>query len=195
MVEQSKNGLPILLCESQPAFEAWLKEHYRDAKGAWLKFAKKGAGVISVSYDQAVESALCFGWIDSQISAYNKQYYLTKFSPRLPKSKWSKMNREKAEVLIASGRMQPSGLAQVQLAHQDGRWEAAYDPQSRIDIPADFQEALDENPTASQFFSTLNSQNRYSILHRIQVVKTHEARSAKIQKFIQMLADKKKIHP
>ncbi len=195
MEDQSKQGLPIILFEDQAAFEAWLKLHFADEKGAWLKFTKKGSGAISVNYDQAVESSLCYGWIDSQIASYDQQYYLTKFSPRLPKSKWSRTNREKAEALIAVGRMQPPGYRQVDLARQDGRWEAAYDAQSQITIPDDFQQALNGNPQAAAFFATLNSLNRFSILHRIQITQKPEARAEKIQKFIRMLADHQKIHP
>ncbi len=195
MEDQSKQGLPIWLFEDQAAFEAWLKLHFADEIGIWLKIAKKGSGVNSVSYDQAVESALCYGWIDSQIAHFDTQYYLQKFSPRLPKSKWSRMNREKSEALMVAGRMQTPGYHQVSLAQQDGRWQAAYDAQSQITIPDDFQKALDENPEAAAFFSTLNSQNRYAILHRLQITRKPEARRAKIQKFIRMLINNEKIYP
>ncbi len=193
--ELTKDGLPILPFARQSDFEAWLGQYHSVDKGIWLKFAKKGSGIASVSLEEAIESALCYGWIDSRLSSFDQRYYLIKFCPRLPKSKWSRMNREKAEALIATGRMQPPGLRQVERARQDGRWDAAYDPQGRITIPGDFQQALQENAAAAEFFSTLNSQNRFSILHRLQITHKPEARSAKIRKYIQMLANHEKIHP
>ena len=195
MLNEVKAGLPILTFPEQGAWEAWLRQHFSDAEGVWLKIAKKGAGVMTVNYDEALEVALCFGWIDSQISAYDRQYYLHKFSLRRPKSKWSKVNREKAEALIAAGRMQPAGLKQVELARADGRWEAAYDPQSQIEVPEDLQRELDLNPPAKAFFSSLNAVNRYAILHRIQDAKKPETRLARIRKFVEMLSRKEKIYP
>jgi len=195
MTEQNKGALPILLFTNPPAFEAWLKDHQSSEKGVLVKIAKKGSGTTSITYDQAVESALCYGWIDSQASSLDQSFYLQKFSPRKPKSKWSKLNTEKAEELIASGRMQPSGYHQVELAKADGRWQAAYDPQSQITIPKDFQAALEENQAAREFFSTLNSLNRYAILYRLQDAKKPETRSARIKKFIGMLENHEKIYP
>ena len=195
MTEQITGDLPILLFNDQPAFEAWLKDHQPDEKGVWIKLAKKGSGITSIDYDDALESALCYGWIDSQAASFDEKFYLQKFTPRTPKSKWSKLNTEKAEALIASGRMQPSGYHQVELAKADGRWEAAYDPQTQITIPDDFQAALDENQKAKEFFSTLNAINRYAILHRIQVTRKPETRAARIKKFIDMLAANEKIYP
>jgi uncharacterized protein YdeI (YjbR/CyaY-like superfamily) len=151
MTDQKTTNLPIVLFTDQPAFEAWLNDHQSDEKGVLVKIAKKGSGTTSINYDQAVESALCYGWIDSQAHSLDEQYYLQKFSPRKPKSKWSKLNTEKAKALIASGRMQPSGYHQVQLAKEDGRWETAYDPQSQITGPEDFQISLDENRKAQGF--------------------------------------------
>jgi uncharacterized protein YdeI (YjbR/CyaY-like superfamily) len=195
MPAQKTDDLPILLFQDQQAFEAWLEKHQSGSQGIRIKIAKKGSGTTSIDYAGAVESALCYGWIDSQANSLDEQYYLQKFSPRKPKSKWSKLNCEKAEALIASGRMQSSGLHQVELAKGDGRWQAAYDPQSEITVPVDLQEELDQNPAAKEFFSTLNSQNRYAILHRIQDAKKPETRSARIKKFIDMLANKEKIYP
>ena len=157
--------------------------------------AKKGSGITTVSYDQAVEVALCFGWIDSQSHSLDSQYYLQKFSPRRPKSKWSKVNCTKAEALIAAGRMQPAGLKQVELARADGRWEAAYDPQSTIAIPDDLQRELDHNPLARAFFAELNAVNRYAILHRIQDAKKPETRLVRIHKYVDMLERQEKIYP
>jgi uncharacterized protein YdeI (YjbR/CyaY-like superfamily) len=195
MTEQNTTDLPILLFTDQLAFEAWLKDHQSDEKGVMVKIAKKGSSTPSINYDQAVESALCYGWIDSQAHSLDEQYYLQKFTPRKPKSKWSRLNTQKAEALIASGRMQPAGYHQVELARADGRWEAAYDPQSQIILPNDFQQALNENQKAREFFSTLNSINRYAILHRRQDAKKPETRASRLQKFIDMLANKEKFYP
>jgi uncharacterized protein YdeI (YjbR/CyaY-like superfamily) len=138
---------------------------------------------------------LCYGWIDGQKAAFDDKHWLQKFTPRTAKSIWSKINCGKAEALIADGRMQPEGLRQVELAKSDGRWERAYESQSKITVPADFQSALDKNQQARDFFNTLNSVNRYAILFRIQTAKKPETRSARIQKFIEMLTNKQKLYP
>ena len=195
MTEQKPRDLPILLFIDQPAFEVWLTDHQFDEKGIWIKLAKKGSGITSIDYVGAVETALCYGWIDSQAASFDDKYYLQKFSPRTAKSKWSKLNTEKAEALIASGKMQPSGFRQVELAKADGRWDAAYDPQSQITIPDDFQATLNLNPKAKEFFSTLNSLNRYAILHRIQITRKPETRAAHIKKYVDLLARNEKIYP
>jgi uncharacterized protein YdeI (YjbR/CyaY-like superfamily) len=193
---KNTDSFPILLFEAPQDWEAWLKEHHGDeAAGIWLKLAKKDAGIASLTYAEALESALCYGWIDGQKASFDKQYWLQKFTPRRPKSIWSKVNCEKATALIAAGRMRPAGLRQVELAKADGRWDQAYASQSRITIPADFQSELDKNPEAQAFFSTLDSANRYAILFRIQTAKRAETRSARIQKFIEMLLKHEKIHP
>lgn len=194
MDPQYKNGLPILFFQNQLSFEDWLRVH-QDELGVLIKLAKKGSGFKSISYDEAVESALCFGWIDSQANSLDTQFYLQKFSPRRSKSKWSRLNCEKAEALISLGRMQPAGLHQVELARLDGRWEAAYDSPTTITIPADLQQALDDNPKAREFFTSLDSQNRYAILHRLQLTRKPDARLAKIDKFIEMLSKHEKIYP
>jgi uncharacterized protein YdeI (YjbR/CyaY-like superfamily) len=192
---KNTENLPIMSFETQQNWEAWLKEHHADSKGLWLKIAKKDTGIPSVSYAEALESALCYGWIDGQKASFDDTYWLQKFTPRGPKSMWSQVNCDKVTVLMASGRMQPAGIRQVELARADGRWEAAYEPQSKITIPEDFQRELDNNQEAKEFFSTLNSVNRYAILFRIQTAKKPETRSARIQKFIEMLAKNEKIHP
>jgi uncharacterized protein YdeI (YjbR/CyaY-like superfamily) len=189
------DDLPIIPFATQQDWEAWLEEHHADAKGIWLKFAKKEAGIASVSYMEAVESALCYGWIDAQKASFDEQYWLQKFTPRSPKSVWSKVNRDKATALIESGRMRPAGLRQVELAKANGRWDAAYESQSKISVPDDFQRELDNNPQAQEFFNTLNSVNRYAILYRIQTAKKPETRAARIQKFIAMLEKHEKIYP
>lgn len=195
MTDYGKDNLPILLFEEQQSWEAWLEAQHAESKGVWLKIAKKGAGTPSVDYAEALESALCYGWIDGQKAALDDQFWLQKFTPRRTKSKWSKVNCEKAEALIAAGRMQTAGYRQVELAKGDGRWEAAYESQSRITIPEDFQSELDKNQKAKDFFSTLNSVNRYAILYRIHGAKKTETRAARIKKFIEMLAKGEKIYP
>jgi len=179
--------LPILLFESQRKFADWLAKHHNQSDGVWLKLAKKGSDLPSVTYDEAVETALCYGWIDGQKQGFDEKFWLQKFTPRRSKSIWSKINREKAEKLIASGRMQPAGLAAVELAKQDGRWQAAYDSQKTITVPDDFQAELDKNPKAKAFFETLTSAKRYSFLFRIQTAKKPQTRAKRIRQFIEML--------
>jgi uncharacterized protein YdeI (YjbR/CyaY-like superfamily) len=192
---KNPDNLAIMPFETQQDWEAWLKEHHDDTKGVWLKIAKKEAGMPSVSYAEALETAICYGWIDGQKASFDVQYWLQKFTPRGPKSIWSKVNCDKATALLAEGRMQPAGIRQVERAKADGRWEAAYESQSKITIPADLQSELDKNQKAKDFFSTLDSANRYAILFRIQTAKKPETRSARIQKFIEMLSNNQKIHP
>lgn len=192
---ESSKELLILGFATQQDWETWLAEHYADPTGIWLKIAKKATGAQSISYAEALESALCYGWIDGQKAAFDEQYWLQKFIPRRPKSVWSQINRDKANVLIEAGRMQPSGLLQVELARADGRWDAAYASQSGATMPDDLQEALNKNPLAHDFFLTLNSVNRYAIIFRVQTAKKAETRAAKIQKFVEMLAKGEKIYP
>jgi uncharacterized protein YdeI (YjbR/CyaY-like superfamily) len=186
--------LPVVLFATQSDWRAWLEENHAQPKGLWLKHAKKLSGKKSVSYQEALEEALCYGWIDSQKQAYDKDYFLQKFTPRGPESVWSKINVVKAEVLIKSGRMQPAGLAAINLAKQDGRWDAAYDSQSSSKIPEDFLAALNKNPKAKQFFGTLDKANIYALMWRVQTAKKLETRKARIEKFIQMLSQGKKLH-
>jgi uncharacterized protein YdeI (YjbR/CyaY-like superfamily) len=187
------DNLPIMAFETQQEWEAWLNGRHADTPGLWLKIAKREAGIRSVSYAEALESALCYGWIDGQKAALDGQHWLQKFTPRRPKSVWSKVNCGKAAALIAAGRMQPAGLRQVERAKADGRWEAAYDSQSTISVPPDLASELDRHPEAREFFRTLDSANRYAILRRIQTAKKPETRSARIQKFIGMLSRREKI--
>jgi uncharacterized protein YdeI (YjbR/CyaY-like superfamily) len=189
------NGLSIMSFETQQDWERWLTEHHADTVGIWLKIAKKETGKPSVNYSEALDSALCYGWIDGQKASFDDQYWLQKFTPRRPKSIWSKVNCDKATALIAEGRMQPAGIRQVELAKADGRWESAYESQSKITIPDDFQSELDKNQKAKDFFSTLNSINRYAILFRIHSAKKPATRSARINKFIEMLSNNQKIYP
>lgn len=186
--------LPVLLLSSQKDWHTWLEENHNQPQGVWLKHAKKASSKTSVSYAEALDEALCYGWIDSQKQAYDSDYYLQKFTPRGPKSIWSKNNVAKVEVLINNGKMRPAGLAAVELARQDGRWDAAYDAPSANKVPEDFQAALDKNPKAKQFFATLNKANVYAFCWRVQTAKKPETRKARIEKFIDMLNRNEKLH-
>jgi uncharacterized protein YdeI (YjbR/CyaY-like superfamily) len=189
------DDLPTHSFQSQQDWDAWLEGHHADARGVWLKIAKKATGVASVSHAQALEVALCYGWIDGQRTRLDDAHFLQKFTPRRARSGWSRVNREKALALITEGRMRPAGLREVERAQADGRWDAAYDPQSAITVPEDLQHELDANPTAQTFFKTLDSRNRYAILYRIQTAKKAETRAARIQKFVAMLARGQKLYP
>ena len=188
------SDFPILLFETPQAWADWLEAQPATGAGVWLKMAKKETGIPSINYAEALDVALCYGWIDSQKKGLDAQFWLQKFTPRRPASIWSKVNREKAEALIASGLMKASGLREVETAKLDGRWEAAYDSQSGISLPADFQAALNRNADAQAFFDTLKSAERYSFLFRIQTAKKPETRARNIKKFIDMLARREKIH-
>lgn len=188
-------GLPLVLFESQQEWEGWLDAHHAQPQGVWLKIAKKGAQVSSVSYADALDGALCYGWIDAQKKPYDDTFWLQKFTPRRPKSVWSKVNTGKAMRLIEAGTMKPAGLREVDAAKQDGRWEAAYEPQSNLTIPDDFQVELDRHPQAKEFIDTLNKVNRYAMCHRIATAKKAETRKARIDKFIAMLAKGEKLYP
>ncbi len=189
-----KAELPIELFKDQKHWATWLDKHHADSPGAWLRLAKKGSGISSVSYAEALEVALCYGWIDGQKKSYDEDSWLQKFTPRGDRSLWSKVNREKAEELIRTDRMKPAGLAAVERAKENGRWEAAYDSPGKATVPDDFQAELDRNPKAREFFATLNSANRYAILWRIQTAKKAETRAKRIQQFIEMLERGEKIH-
>ncbi len=193
--QNKPNILPTELFERQRDWATWLKDNHNTSPGVWLQLAKKDAGVQSVSYDEAIEVALCFGWIDGQKKAHSDQYWLQKFTPRSAKSVWSKINKEKAFTLIKAGKMKPAGLKEIERAKLDGRWNAAYDSASKSSVPSDFQLALDDNARAKNFFGTLDSRNRYAVLFRIQTAKNPEARAKKIAQFVQMLARHKKVYP
>jgi len=187
--------LPIVAFGSQQEWERWLAEHHATSKGVWLKIAKKDAGVETVSYAEALESALCYGWIDGQKRPYDDQFWLQRFTPRSPRSKWSRINRDKALALVEQGRMKPAGQAQIEQARRDGRWDAAYEAQSRAEVPDDLQRALDEHPAAQAFFATLDSRNRYAILYRLQDAKKPETRARRLDQFVAMLDEGKKLYP
>lgn len=192
---EEKQGLPIRAFPSAQAWGSWLAEHHQAAKGLWLKLAKKGSGIDTVTYAAAVEGALCYGWIDGQAASYDDMYWLQRFTPRGSKSVWSKVNRSTALQLIADNRMAPAGLAAVEAAQRDGRWERAYDPPSTAVVPADFKQALDAHPAAAAFFSTLNSTNRYAMLYRIHDAKKPETRARRIEKFVGMLLRQETLYP
>ncbi|MDQ3992400.1 MAG: YdeI/OmpD-associated family protein [Actinomycetota bacterium] len=188
-------SLPTLAFHTADEWRAWLAEHHQTEDGAWLRFAKKGSGIPSPTYDEALEVALCFGWIDDQARGLDERYHLQRFTPRRKRSKWSKRNREKATALIASGRMQPAGLREVERAKADGRWDAAYDSPSTAQVPDDLQAELDRNSAAREFFETLDAQNRYAILHRVQDAKRPETRARRIAKFVEQLSRGERVHP
>ena len=183
---------PTIFFETPAAWATWLEAPTAPA-GLWLKMAKGNTGIASITYAEALEVALCYGWIDSQKKSIDAQFWMQKFTPRRPGSIWSKINCQKIEALIARGAMKPAGLREVETAKIDGRWEAAYDSQSGSVLPADFQAALDQNPAALAFFATLKSAERYSFLFRIQTAKKPETRARNIQKFVSMLAVGEKI--
>jgi len=187
--------LPIIMFAQPQDWAAWLDKSHTTSAGLWLQIAKKSSGISSISYDEALEVALCYGWIDGQKKSYDETSWLQKFTPRSPKSIWSKINREKAQKLIENGQMKPAGLKAVEAAQQDGRWQAAYDPQSTMTVPADLQAELDKSAEAQAFFTRLDSRNRYAILHRIHTAKKAETRARRIQQFIEMLARQEKLYP
>jgi uncharacterized protein YdeI (YjbR/CyaY-like superfamily) len=179
--------LPTLPFESKKNFADWLAKNHDKSAGAWLKLAKKGTEIPSVTYEEAVEVALCYGWIDGQGKRLDDKYWLQKYTPRKPKSIWSKINTERAERLIASGEMKPSGLKVVETAKQDGRWAAAYDGQRNMSVPDEFQSALNKNKKAKAFFETLTRSRRYAFLSRITTAKKAETREKRIRQFVEML--------
>ncbi len=187
--------LPIMRFERQQDWKAWLDANHAASSGVWLRLAKKASGAPSVSYAEALEAALCYGWIDGQKQSYDTDSWLQKFTPRGAKSIWSKVNRAKALALIERGQMKPAGLAAIERARQDGRWEAAYDSPSGATVPSDLQAALDRNGRAKAFFATLDRRNRYAILFRIQTAKRAETRARRVQQFIQMLEQHETLHP
>jgi uncharacterized protein YdeI (YjbR/CyaY-like superfamily) len=191
---ETKAGLPILAFEDRAALEAWLEKEGRQSPGLWLRLARQGSARASVTKAEAIDAALCFGWIDGQLDKYDEESWLIRFTPRRPRGKWSARNRTRALELIAEGRVRPQGLAEIDAARADGRWDAAYAPQSEAGIPADLQAALDADPKAAAFFATLRGANRYAVLYRIGDAKRPETRAARIEKFVAMLARGETLH-
>ena len=195
MPSRSTEAPPARLFTSKREWAAWLDKNHAASSGLWLRTAKKGAPLKSVSYQEALEVALCYGWIDGQKRPENEQSWLQRFCPRSARSVWSKINREKALALIANGEMKPAGLAAIEDARKNGRWESAYDSPGNATVPPDLQAALDASPKAAAFFKTLNRANSYAILWRIQTVKKAETRARKIEQFVAMLERHEKLHP
>jgi uncharacterized protein YdeI (YjbR/CyaY-like superfamily) len=191
----SNKKMPVLEFKDQKAWTRWLDKNHSKSSGIWLRLAKKASGHATVSYYEALESALCYGWIDGQKKADNAEWWLQKFTPRGTKSIWSKVNCDKAETLVQSGQMRAAGMAAIESARRDGRWDAAYDSPRNAAPPADFQAELDRHPKAKEFFATLNRANRYAILWRLQTAKKIETRTKRIQQFVEMLEKKEKLHP
>jgi uncharacterized protein YdeI (YjbR/CyaY-like superfamily) len=185
----------IRLFKSRRDWATWLDKNHQTSTGLWLRLAKKSSDLRSVTYKEALEVALCYGWIDGQKKPENDAAWLQRFLPRGSKSLWSKINRESALALIASGEMKPAGLETIECAKKTGQWEAAYDSPSRSTVPPDLQAALDANPKAKAFFEIIDRTNRYAIMWRIQTVKKAETRARKIEQFIAMLERGEKIHP
>ncbi len=193
-MKSEKDNLPIMVFKTAQEWEKWMAKNYASSKGIWLQFYKKASGVPSVKYPEAVEVSLCYGWIDGQANKYDENSYLQRFTPRRPKSIWAKKNIERVTRLIASGRMKPSGLKEIEAAKADGRWEMAYDSPATMEIPNDFLKELSKNQKAKTFFGTLNKTNIYSITWRLQTAKKPETKQKRMKAIIEMLAKGQKFH-
>ena len=187
-------GIVPTLFKSARSFETWLRKHHAKSDGLWLQIAKKGADEPSVTYPEAVEIALCWGWIDGQKKGLDEQHFLQRFTPRRARSIWSKINVDKVAALIDAGRMQPSGQAQVDAAKADGRWAKAYDGARTSTVPDDLQAALDAIPAAKAFFATVNATNRYAVLWRVQTAAKPETRARRIAQLVDKLARGEVVH-
>ncbi len=193
-METGRAGLPILSFADASVWEAWLTAQPVDSKGVWLKLAKQKAGAACVGKAQAIDGALCHGWIDGQLNPFDDDWWLIRFTPRKPRSKWSEKNRKRAEQLLAEGRIAPAGLTEIEAAKAEGRWDAAYASASTADVPEDLAAALDANPQARAFFDTLTGANRYAILYRVHDAKKSETRAARITRFVAMCAAGETVH-
>jgi uncharacterized protein YdeI (YjbR/CyaY-like superfamily) len=187
--------LPTIAFASRTAWQAWLAKHHDTSSGVWLKIAKKDRRISTVSYPDALDVALSYGWIDGQKNKLDDDYWLQRFGPRKSRSRWSKINRAKALALIETGKMKAAGFREVERAKADGRWDAAYDGQRTATVPSDLQDALDGDAKARKFFATLDSANRYAILYRIHDAKRPETRARRIEQYVAMLSERKKLHP
>jgi uncharacterized protein YdeI (YjbR/CyaY-like superfamily) len=194
MAAPEHKGLPILEFPGPPDWERWLEQYHAAAPGVWLKVAKRGAPRATVSYAQALELALCFGWIDGQKAAFDEAFFLQRFTRRTPRSRWSQVNRDKATALIEDGRMRSSGLAQIEAARADGRWAEAYEPQGRATVPADLQAALDADPAAQAFFATLTGAARYAFCYRLTTIKRQETRARRVAHYVELLRAGRTLH-
>jgi uncharacterized protein YdeI (YjbR/CyaY-like superfamily) len=192
---KASRDLPVIAFSVPQDFDVWLASQPADCRGLWLKLAKKSSGIASISRAEAVDSALCHGWIDGQLDSFDGDYWLIRFTPRQSTSKWSEINRARAQELVALGRMRPAGLKEIERAKRDGRWEAAYAAQSTAQVPDDLARALAKSKKAKAFFETLDSKNRFSILYRVHSAKKPETRAARIEKFVAMLVEGKTLYP
>ncbi len=195
MSADSPSDLPVISFLSQAAWTVWLDEHHAASPGVWLRIAKKGAAGPTVSYQEALEAALCFGWIDGQKRSLDDAHWLQRFTPRSARSRWSKRNTDLAEKLEMQGAMRPAGLREVELAKADGRWEAAYAGQRTASMPPDLERELERRPQARAFFESLDSANRYAILYRLAEAKRPDTRARRLEKYVDMLEAGQKIHP
>ncbi len=186
---------PIISLESQAQWEQWLADNHASSDGVWLQFFKKASGKKAITYPEAVEEALCYGWIDGQSKSYDNESWLQKFTPRRARSVWSKINIQKVERLIEAGKMKPAGLQQIEAAKLDGRWERAYDSPSNATVPDDFLQELAKDKKAKAFFDTLNKANTYAITYRLQTAKKPETREKRMKAILEMLAKGEKFHP
>ena len=189
------DNYPVKSFKNAAAFESWLEKNHKKADGLWLKVAKAKSGIVSISFPDALDLALCYGWIDGLRRGLDEDYYVQKFTPRRAKSVWSVINKNKVAQLIKDGRMKASGLAAIEEAKKNGQWDNAYHSPANISIPDDLQNALDKNKKAKAFFEKLNAQNRYAILYRIHQVKREETKTKKIAEYVKMLEAKKTIYP
>src|SRR5205085_4669046 len=184
----------MLAFPSRAQWETWLDENHADSSGLWIKIAKKASGIDTVTHVEALEVALCYGWIDGQRDRFDDIWFLQRFTPRRARSRWSQVNRAKAIELIERGSMKPAGLREVERAKADGRWDAAYEPVRTATVPEDLERELDRNPAAREFFKTLNSQNRYAILYRLSDAKRPETRARRLAQFVEMLSERRKLY-
>jgi uncharacterized protein YdeI (YjbR/CyaY-like superfamily) len=194
-VPATRDSLLVVSFASRAKWNGWLEKNHAASAGGWREIAKKGSEIRSVSYAEAIEIALCYGWIDGQKAAADAERWRQRFTPRKPGSRWSKINCQKATELIERGEMRPAGLREVEAAKADGRWDSAYAGQRTMTVPPDLRTALKKNPRAAAFFETVSSANRYAILYRIHDAKKPETRAARIEKFVTMLAEHRTVHP
>ena len=187
-------GQPIVELADPGAWERWLEDRHGDSAGVWLKIAKRGSGQVTVTHAEALELALCFGWIDGQRASLDETHFLQRFCPRTARSRWSQINRDSATALIERGKMRPPGLAQVDAARADGRWAEAYEPQSRATVPPDLQAALDAEPEAKAFFATLTGATRYAFCYRLTTIKRPETRARRIAHYVELLRAGRTLH-
>jgi uncharacterized protein YdeI (YjbR/CyaY-like superfamily) len=192
--DQSPDQLDVIQIADGPAWEQWLEAHHDQSPGVWLKIARKSAAVTTVTHGEALDVAICHGWIDGQRRGLDDRFFLQRFTPRKPRSKWSQINCQKATGLIEAARMRPAGLAQVEAAKADGRWDAAYEPQAKATVPDDFQTELDRNPPAAEFFATLTGSRRYAFLYRLHHVRDPARRAKRIADYIALLSERRTLN-